>query len=66
VSALSEEERERICANIKAQCADHPPPSKESLAEVAALIAAIRIRRARQAAARKTALRYPEQSEAGT
>jgi hypothetical protein len=55
VTALSQAARERIEARINEQIDRQPPPSKESVEEVATLIAAIRIRWAREAAARKTA-----------
>jgi hypothetical protein len=62
---LSEAARERIRSRIHEQIARQPPPSQEYIEEVAALIAAIRIRRAREAAARKTARPLDLDGEAG-
>jgi hypothetical protein len=48
---LSEAARERIRSRVKEQIARQPPPGQKSIDEVGALIAAIRIRRAREAVA---------------
>jgi hypothetical protein len=51
MTALSQAAREYIDTLVSEQAAEVGPPSEEYLAELAALIASIRIRRARQAAA---------------
>lgn len=52
MTGLDQAARERITERMRAQAAAMPPPSREYLEELAALIAAIRVRRARDAAAR--------------
>jgi hypothetical protein len=49
---LSDAEIERVKADIRAKCARLPRPGPEKIARVAALLAAPRLRRAREEAAR--------------
>jgi hypothetical protein len=56
MAALSQEDREHIRSRVREQIARQPPPSQASIDEIAAIIASIRIRWAREAAARKAGL----------
>jgi hypothetical protein len=54
---LSKAEEERVRADLRATCAKLPPPGPKMIAEIAALLAAPRLRRAREEAARKAGTR---------
>jgi hypothetical protein len=62
MNGLTPAEEERVRADVRAKCAKLPRPGPEMVREVAALLAAPRLRRAAEQAARQAA----EHREAGT
>jgi hypothetical protein len=64
MTGLTPAEVEQVNADIDAKMAKLPPPGPETITEVAALLAAPRLRRAREDAARKAGLPLGERDDA--